>query len=237
MYLSRCYPLILNRRGGPWPTLIEIGIGFQEAKIQSKMVTLLLGILLSLTLDESSTVESRKKKINQLLSTSWGELHNTDTGCCFSEPVRHQKSEQPWPWRKLEIVKWVGKAESPERQQRQGNRVWVNESTGRPGVLHCVVLTSCQRISAQWFSAWLRGPWALRALLAVKPELCAWLDRVTIVKNAAKVQWLHSVRFTFTLSLLPTYPHRTKQKHCVSFGAFHQINVQYRKYKHRGFQM
>lgn len=79
----------------------------------------------------------------------------------------------------------------------------------------CAVLTSCQRISAQWFSAWLRGPWAHTALLAVKPELCAGLDRVTIVKNAAKVQWLHSARLAFTLSPLPTYPHRTKQKHTV----------------------
>lgn len=77
------------------------------------------------------------------------------------------------------------------------------------------LLTSCQRISAQWFSAWLRGPQAHRALLAVKPEPCARLDRVTVVKNAAKVQWLHSARLTFTHSLLPKYPHRTKQNHTV----------------------
>lgn len=103
------------------------------------------------------------------------------------------------------------KLEEKERHQRQGNRVWVNESTGRPGVLCCSVLTSCQRIWAHWFSAWLRGPWAHRALLAVKPELYAWLNRVTTVKNEAKVQLLHFARFTFKLSLLPTDTPRKKQ--------------------------
>lgn len=167
---------------------------------------------------------------NQLLSTSQGDVHNTDTGCCLSGLVCHQESEQPWPWRKLEIVR-VERGSSDCETECESTRVL--------GVQEwCAVPTSCQRISVQCFTAWLRGPWAHTALLAVKPEPCAGLDRVTIVKKAAKVQCLHSAHFSFTWSLLPNKLSQYKtDTHSEAFGAFHQIRLQYHKYKHQDFHI
>lgn len=48
-----------------------------------------------------------------------------------------------------------------------------------------------ERISAQWFGAWLRGPRA-HTLLAVKPELCAWPDRSATENQSAEAQRLLS---------------------------------------------
>lgn len=112
--------------------------------------------------------------------------------------IRNQNNLDPGgSWR---YVKCGGKSRESREAAEAGKQE--HESMRALAVQECcAVLTSCQRISAQWFSAWLRGPRAHRALLAVKPELCARLDRVTIVKRAAKVQWLHSARFTFALSL------------------------------------
>lgn len=164
-----------------------------------------MGILLSLTFADSSTMQSRKRKRKEISCYLLAEVKFTILTLDVVSLSRHQKSEQPSLGRKLEIC---------EEKERQ--RVQRGSSESILAVQECcAVLTSCQRISAQWFSAWLRGPRAHRALLAVRPEQCARLDRVTIVKKAAKVQWLHSACFTFTLSPLPTYPHRTKQKHTL----------------------
>lgn len=165
-----------------WSFNPKLGVGFQEDKMQSRLVILLFGILLSLTLAESLTVESRKRKEISCYPLAKVKFRTAGCSLCWYVIRSRNNLDHEGSWR---YVKWE---ESPEWHQRQWNRVWVDESTGHPGVLCCAVLTSCQKISAHWFSAWLRGPWAHRALLAVRPELYAWLDTLTIVKNAAKVQ-------------------------------------------------
>lgn len=77
-----------------------------------------------------------------------------------------------------------------------------------------------------------------RTLLAVQPELCAWFDRVAIVKDSAKAQWLHSSPFIFTPSLLPTTPHRTEKKHTeYHLVHFPKLTVNTTSVNTGGFQM
>lgn len=102
--------------------------------MQSKLVILLLGILLSLTLAGSLTVESRKRK--EISCYPLAEVKFT-TACCSlcRYVIRSRNNLDPeGSWR---YVKWE---ESPEWHQRQWNGVRVAESTGRPGVLCCALL-------------------------------------------------------------------------------------------------
>lgn len=176
-------------------------------------MTLLLGILPSLTLAGSSTVESRKRKRKEINCYPLAELKFTILWhwlFLWAGPVyviRNQNNLHPeGSWR---YVKWGGKAEGPERQQREH---WPFQEC-------CAVLTSCQRISTQVVQPvpGSEGPGHThRALLAVKTELCAWHDRVTIVENAAKVQWVHSAAcLTLTPSLLPTLIGQNRNTQCA----------------------
>lgn len=155
--------------------------------MEGRLLMLLAGIWLSPTLAGTSAVDSRKRK-------EWAKVKYTTLTLPVVSPshflIRSLNNLDPeGSWRR------GVRSKNPGRRQRQRNRVQVDENTCRPGVRCCTVLTSCQRSSARWFSAWLRGHWALRALLAVRAELYASLDTVTIVKNTANVHLWHSVRF------------------------------------------
>lgn len=78
----------------------------------------------------NSGEQEKEKEGNPRLSTSWGEVHNTDTGCFFSLSwyvIRNQSKLHPeGSWR---YVKWEGKERKSAERQR-----WEH---GRPGVLCC----------------------------------------------------------------------------------------------------
>lgn len=141
---------------------------------------------------------------------------NTDTRCLFRSG-RHEKSVQPWPWSKLEIpfAKRGGKSDSKGGSPKQWatqDSLWRSPGLSRSAALYWKAARGSQP-SGPAFG--LEGP-ETRTLLAVQPELCAWFDRVAIVKDSAKVQRSNSAPFIFTPSPLPTAPLRTEKKHAES---------------------
>lgn len=136
---------------------------------------------------------------------SRGQARNTDSACCFSEPLPQQKSEQPWPWRKPEAGREEARSESPVRGEARGQRTRRHRSAKSTRALAdrtCAVLRwqAARGAQRRWFSAWLRGLRALWAPLAVRAQPYASLDTVTILTNTANLRLWHFIAHSSCLS-------------------------------------
>lgn len=185
--------------------------------MQSKLVILLLGILLSLTLAGSLTVESRKRK--EISCYPLAEVKFT-TACC-SLPVRHQKSEQPWPWRKLKICEVRRKSRvASETVKRSASRWehWPSRST-----VLCFTARGSQPTDSVPGSEGLR----LTELCwlsdqSYMPDLTHWpLWRMQPKYNCCILLASFSNSLRFQQTLIGKKNRKTK-----TLGAFPQINLQ-----------